>query len=106
MGLFGSSERWRRQVVALHRAWLAAPRVRAADMLLDGAPLPRSVRPSAAMGALTCEDCEDAVARVATAARGASRVYLVCSTACSCGRLCHGELIAERLRAALAADAV
>ena len=107
MGSFGRDESWRRTVVSLHSEWLRLGAVPAAHVRMpDGSPLPRAVRPRATHAALTGADCESALAAVAAASPQHCAVYLVCSRACRCGRLCHAECLAARLRQLLACEAV
>ena len=108
MGLLGRGERWRRTVVDLHRRWLDSGGAATDVVLDDGGTASAACRPPASMAHLTCQDCDEALAQVAESAlrQGATAVYLECSPACSRGRLCHGELLACRLRGELAARAV
>jgi len=107
MGQTGHQEGWRRTVVELHARWLRLGTVAAEDMRMpDGARLPRAVTPPSHMAHLMGRDAERALLQHFESRRaGVQWLRLVCSTACSRGRHCHGEALASRLRSLAEQDA-
>jgi ribosomal protein S18 acetylase RimI-like enzyme len=101
MGEAGHDERRRTYVVALHKRWLRATTVRAADMLTSElGPLPVDVRPQGDNADLTGEMVMTQLRAVLREARlaQAEAVRLECGPRCRAGHVCHGDNLAAQLR--------
>ena len=101
MGDRGVDEKRRGLVLDLHKRWLRAWDVPAADMrCADDSPLPADVRPTAEAAARTGGTTVRLLAAlVASALREqVATVRLECASACRAGCRCHCENLAELMR--------
>jgi hypothetical protein len=98
MGIFGSNDSRRREVVATYERWLAERTTRADQMRLpDGSPLPITIRPRPRQAANLGIDQIAELRDVCDQAPEDATIRLVCSHACK-HRLCHGSVLRDAYR--------